>query len=193
MARKVITTFFTKKGAPETGLSPTITIRELDDINPATTTVVVNAQPMAEIGDGWYVYDFTSYDVTKSYTFVAEGGATLPDAERWQPGVNDSFQEEITDTVWNATATDYITLGTMGWLQNQAAGDTQQILINVAAATSLINTLLKYDQNRTKIDKDAKTLTIYDNDGTTPLKVFDLKNSFGNPSVTEVCERVPQP
>lgn len=35
------------------------------------------------------------------------------------------------------------------------------------------------------------TLTIYDDDCTTPLQTFYLKDSNGNLSITEVCERVP--
>jgi len=56
----------------------------------------------------------------------------------------------------------------------------------------LLDALIKYDKNKTKIDPTAKTLTVYDDDNSTPIAIFDLKDSTGAPSVTEVFERVPQ-
>ncbi len=56
----------------------------------------------------------------------------------------------------------------------------------------LLNILFKYENNRNKIDKIANTLTIYDDDDISVLKVFDLKDSTGVGSVTEVYERIPQ-
>lgn len=193
MATKIISSFFTKNGSPETGLTPLITIRELDPTNPALSTVVVNGAVVTEVGGGWYRYDFTTYDVTKDYVMTVDGGGSLAAHERYQSGANNSFKEENADETWNSPATGFLTLGTMGWLLNQIGADTQQIRIDVTSAISLIDTLLDYDENRTKIDKIAKTLTIYDDSGTTAIKVFDLKDSNGAPSVTEVCERVPQP
>jgi hypothetical protein len=66
-----------------------------------------------------------------------------------------------------------------------------QLLINLSTATDLINTLLKYNANRTKVDPNTKTLTVYDNDGVTPLRVFSLRNFAGNSSVEEIAERIP--
>lgn len=191
MATKKITTFFTKNGVPETGLSPLMTIRELDPVNPALSTVVVNGLPMTEIGGGWYRYDYASYDYTKDYVFLSDGGASLSAFERYQTAANESYQEDNAYETWTSVGTDYLDLGSMGRYINDMHTDTQQLRIDVTSAIILIQTLLKYDENRTKIDKTAKTLTIYDNDGTTPLKVFSLRDSTGTPSVTEVVERVP--
>jgi len=47
------------------------------------------------------------------------------------------------------------------------------------------------DTNRTKIDDVAKTLTVYDDDCTTVLRVFQLLDQNGNPSTDSVCERKP--
>lgn len=65
------------------------------------------------------------------------------------------------------------------------------VLSNLSLATELINTVLKYSTNRSKVDKNNKTLTIYDDDGVTPIKIFNLKDFLGSPSVTEVAERAP--
>jgi hypothetical protein len=54
-----------------------------------------------------------------------------------------------------------------------------------------ITLLQKYEENRSVIDKDNKTLTIYDDDEVTPILSFSLRNSEGDPSVDEVAERLP--
>ena len=59
----------------------------------------------------------------------------------------------------------------------------------LGSSSELIKGLVKHAQNRWKIDNNQ--LTIYDNDGTTPLYVFDLKDSSGNPTETNPYERVP--
>ena len=52
--------------------------------------------------------------------------------------------------------------------------------------------MLKYQQNRTLINETDKTLTVFDDDQLTPLKVFDLSDGNGNPSIEQIYERVPQ-
>ena len=69
--------------------------------------------------------------------------------------------------------------------------DVTSVLSNLGTATELINVLLKYSKNRTKIDETAKTMTVFDDDGTTPIRVFDLKDLTGAPSITKVAERNP--
>jgi len=62
-------------------------------------------------------------------------------------------------------------------------------LVNIL---SIVADIQKYDTNRTKIDENAFTLTVYDDDGTTPLTVYDLKDRNGVASVTEIFERMPR-
>jgi len=57
---------------------------------------------------------------------------------------------------------------------------------------TILQLLLKYAGNKTQIDQSTFTLTVYDNDSVTPIKVFDLKDLSGNPSITEVAERIPR-
>ncbi len=52
--------------------------------------------------------------------------------------------------------------------------------------------MLKYSKNRTYIDPIAYTLTIYEDDDTTVLRVFDLKDENGVASITSIFERLPQ-
>lgn len=186
MASKLITVFFTVSGVPTTGLTPTIDIWE---VNP--DSLVVTGAAMTEIGGGWYKYLYTSYDFAKSYVFTADGGPALNACERYKIGGNESYEEDISYQVWEEPTMLHMTPGSFGLEVNEIKADTTTIIMNVATAISLITTLMKYSTNRTRIDPIAKTLTVYDNDCITPLEVFDLKDSAGNPSVIEVCDRVP--
>jgi len=58
----LLTAFFSDKGVPKTGLSPTIDVWKDD------ATHVVNAQAMTEIAGGWYKYDFVGYDEKLCYS-----------------------------------------------------------------------------------------------------------------------------
>jgi len=85
-----ILSFFTESGVPKTGLSTTVTVREV----PAGT-IEVNGEAMLELGDGFYYYDFTTYDYTKDYAILADGSGTLVNAERYQASGNENFVEDI--------------------------------------------------------------------------------------------------
>jgi hypothetical protein len=192
MSQKILTVHYTNNGVMATGLSPTVIIYELDPINPNINTIVVNNGALTEIGQGWYRYDFLTYDYRKSYVFTFDGGIFLTACDRYKIGGNDSFVEDISSEVWNEQETDHQALGSTGLAISQVRANTETIVIGQVAAQILLETLIKYQANRTRVNATAKTLTIYDDDCTTPLQVFDLRDSFGNPSVTEVCERVPQ-
>ncbi len=69
--------------------------------------------------------------------------------------------------------------------------DTQSLINSLQTAIDIVNEILKYSANRTKIDKITKTMTIYDDDGITPLRVFDLKDFNAIASITEIAERDP--
>lgn len=174
---KIITAFFTKNNVPKTGLIPTIKIWEITSIS---NTLIVNGSVLSEIGDGFYKYIFNSYDDAKNYIFMVDGGTSLGGSERYSISGNESYSEDITNSVWNEQASLHDTAGTMGSLQN-----------DIGDALVIVNEILKFDRNRTKIDKINKTLTVYDNDGTTPIRVFDLKNDSGVSSITEIFERIP--
>ena len=199
----IITSFYTSNGIPAIGLTPTIRILEVQNL---TNIVVVPLSAMEEVGDGFYKFVFDSvngFDPTKTYVARCDGGIILSNpGERYQSinidetntsttSITPADISAIVEGVWDEPGVAHLTPGTMGAYQNEIHADVQQIHIDVNTAISLVTTLIKYEQNRTKIDKIAKTLTIYDNDGITPLKVFNLRDSTGVPSVTEVCERLP--
>lgn len=49
------------------------------------------------------------------------------------------------------------------------------------ADSTRVTTLLKYATNKLVIDGDASTLTLYDDDGTTPFQVWALQDRNGSP------------
>ena len=186
----IISSFFSQNGTPALGLSPTIRIWEVTN---TTNTLVITDAPMVEVGDGFYKYVFAGYDGTTNYVIRADGGTSLPQRDRFSISGSADDINTIREAVYEATAADHTTPGTFGLKINQTCADTAQLRLDTVAMTELLELLLKFECNRTRIDKTAKTLTVYDDDGTTPLKVFNLKDGSGTLSTAEVCERDPTP
>jgi hypothetical protein len=187
MATKILTVQYSSLGVPVEGLIPTITVRELTI---ATSTIVATGVA-TDIGGGWYRYNFTSYDSTKSYVFTFDGGDSLSDCERYQHGGNESYRDDITEGVWDEDLASHTITGSTGDTLTKIKADTASIMVTEATIVTLIDTLLKYQRNRTKIDVANAQLLIFDDDCTTILTTFNLKDFNGMPSVAEVCERVP--
>mgnify|MGYP003474763392 CR=1 FL=1 len=191
MATKILTVHFTSSGSPATGLSPTVDIYELDPVTPTTNTLIVDNGATVEIGAGWYRYQFTTYDTAKSYVFTFDGGVGLPAYERYKVGGNETYAEEVSDSVWDETANAHVQSGSTGLILQQTKADTASIVVSEVTIVTLLNLLLKYQRNRTKIDLVNSQLIIYDNDCITPLTTFNLLDFNGMPNVQEVCEKVP--
>lgn len=210
MAEFIITSYFEDSSGPVTGLSPTIRIWEV------TTTgenLVVGAPcgspggadgimvEMDDCGspaserDGFYRYTFATYDPAKSYVVRVDGGAGLAVADRYQPGriqPADNVQSFV-NGVWDEPRADHLIVGSTGEAVSLDRADLTTILTtSLPAIFSLLDLVRKYDTNRTEIDPVTKTLTVYDDDCTTVLRVFELYDSTGTLSVTDVCERVPK-
>jgi len=104
----------------------------------------------------------------------------------------------IADAVWEAALASYVTSGSAGFIVSTILtqvtdinDDTNHIRPIIDNIELLAEEILKYDRNRTRIDKAAKTLTVYDDDEVTPIRVFNLLDGTGTPSVAEVLERDP--
>ena len=80
----LIFAFFTEDGTPKTGLSPTIRVRKADG------TLVITDVEMSEVGDGFYKYDFDTYDEDEDYCIRADGTNTLSGAERYVFSTNET-------------------------------------------------------------------------------------------------------
>jgi hypothetical protein len=167
------------------------------------------------VEDGFYSFIFTDtigFSESKKYLVRSDGGPSLPTNERYQVAeitpagtatLTPGDINAIIDGVWDETSAAHNTAGTFGNLVNQidevrtaaecACTNTTTLLPQVQDILDIVNILLNFDANRTKIDKVAKTLTVYADDNVTPIRVFRLLDSTGTPSVDEVCERVPLP
>ncbi len=201
MAEIEINSLFTDNGLPKTGLSPTIRIWE---VSGAIQTLIVGVPSgtgqntdgaMSEIGDGFYTFLFTDligYDPLKKYLIRTDGTATLQDTDRYQTGSIDPIEETIINGVWDEVISpDHLGTGSAGLILSEIKADTTSLFLSIDDVNTLVTTLLKYDTNRTKIDSVANTLTVYDDDCTTVLRVFQLLDELGVPSTDSVCERKP--
>lgn len=66
------------------------------------------------------------------------------------------------------------------------------ILVSVSNFGAVIDDLIKYQRNKSVIDPVFHTLTIYEDNGTTPLTIFDLQDENGVASCTSVFRRIPR-
>ena len=183
----IVNSFITRNGNPQLGLNPTIRIWEVT----GTPVQVVTDEQCVEVGDGFYTYNYAGYDADLLY--VARVAApTLPLNSRYYTTEMDNAVDvsqgviaDIVNGVWDEPTSSHTVTGSTGALITETNN-------NIIAAVSILHILLKYEANRTRIDKSAMTLTVYDDDGVTPLRVFDLKDSSGAGSITEVFERRPR-
>jgi hypothetical protein len=162
-----LTVFFTESSIPKTGLSPTVKIRDVSD-----NSVVVNGGALTEVGDGWYKYDFTTFDDTKNYTILFDGGAALPNSERYAAsGSTGLTQSNVASAVWDEDLSTHDTLGTAG---------------------SYLSIIKQIETGRWKIENSV--MILYSEDGTTPLYRFRLYDRDHNSVSAESgapAERVP--
>lgn len=211
MAEVMITSFFTRGGTPANDIEtvtagfPVVRIWEVFSGSPAGDSFVGEFQmePVEDGAndDGFYKFQFTDtdgYDPAQTYVFRADGGASLPGNEQFQVARLDPTEsiEAIADAVWDEPKADHTNTTTMGGALNEVKADTTDIIdklyLDVDSVLEVVQLLLKLEAGRTKIDPTLNTLTIYDTDCTTVLREYQLLDSTGTPSVTDVCERVPK-
>lgn len=209
METVTIASFFTKNGKPATNLEsqtgdfPKVRIwRVKKDSN--DTDQFIGEFTMKPVDDGSNddgFYDFVfgeddGYDPKQSFVFRADGGSALPDNERYQAG---SITEDTTDltvnAIWDEPLSNHQLTGSTGGVLSRIKADSDQITSNLFLSANsvleVVHTLLKLEAGRTLIDANDSTLTIYDQDCVTPLRVYRLLDSEGNQSIEEVCERKP--
>jgi len=81
---------------------------------------------------------------------------------------------------------------TYGDLISNVDTNIKLIQIDITNVLDVVAEVRKYSQNRSFINDAEFTLTIYEDNGTTPFKVFDLKDENGVASITKIFERIPQ-
>lgn len=99
--------------------------------------------------------------------------------------------DAIANAVWDEDIAPHSASGSSGAMLQQINANASSVAITVMSVAEMVSTLLKYDRNRTKIDTTTMRLTIYDDDGVTPIRVFSLRDRTGQPSIVESMERIP--
>ena len=83
----LVTRFNTDSGAA-TGLSPIVKVRDLE------TDALTVSGSMSELGDGFYAYNFTGYDITKEYAILYDA-VTLPSSFRYMINTLDTLTDNM--------------------------------------------------------------------------------------------------
>jgi hypothetical protein len=105
---RTLTAYFTDRGSPALGLTPTLSIRESDGSPVASPAV-------SELGDGWYAATVPNYDTTKDYVVTWDGGAGLPAGERYAFGASAcETKEAIAGAVLDEEILDHLAPGSHG-------------------------------------------------------------------------------
>lgn len=151
--------FFTNNGNPQTGLTPTVRIRDVADYS-----LVITDATSDEVGDGWYVYDFIAYDSDKEYAIRFDGGASLPAAERYSSGTNDSFVDDISEHVWDEQLALHGTPGSAGRVLSDASDDLK-IALGLMHRNIFIDNPI-YDAGNNLISARVRIYSIADSTGT---------------------------
>ncbi len=167
---------------------------------------IIVDQPLLIEGNLYHDDGLYPYQILPGGSVISSVSALTQNVEVQVPVVTgdlSSVGQQVTDAVTQTLKTASIENsdeGSLGYILssvnnsvNDIGVDVTNVLSNLGAATDLINILLKYSKNRTKIDDVQKTMTVFDDDGITPIRVFDLKDLTGAPSITKVAERNPIP
>lgn len=146
--------------------------------------------------DGFYSYvfdDTLGYDPSTTYLVRVDAGLSVTQSERYQVAslTPEQTEEGIADSVWQASSSDYLDVNQMGGRANSTFNNTGQLLLDVSDVETIVQLILKYDTNRTKINTSTSELIVYDDDCQTELRRFKLLDDGGQPSVTDVIERRP--
>jgi len=141
-----ILAYFTRDGEPATSLSPIVKIRDVD-----TGAVVVSGSSMIEKGDGFYGYEFSSYNPLNDYAIVCDS-VTLSGVERYTYASSGEYNEVL---------------------------DTIESTVGVVDIRTTL--LRKIQTNRLELfDGDTDNWILYDDDSSTPLLTFSVSDKDGD-------------
>ncbi len=203
----LITVFFTSTGIPSTSLSPTIRIRRID-----TDVLVITDAAMSNVGDGFYKYDFTTYDDTLEYVIRADGTVTLDDVDRYKFNGSTEANIEITlrdteeiqsklptDNIMGSAVltskddeidaiklvTDAISIPTVLDIVNGVFDELVATHTTSDSFGSNMELIRKILLNRLTLTNDGADLTLYDDDNSTPILTASLTDINNDPAVVE--------
>lgn len=104
---------------------------------------------------------------------------TLPAGDFDTPG---ALRVVLTDAVSGATAT---------MIANVVTVIGSDLATTLTAVTTALTLVRQIQANRWRVDTNTRRLVIYDDDGVTPLRTFELLDDTGLPQATRVFERRP--
>ena len=140
-----VAAYFENQGSPADGLAPLLRIRHID------TGAIAAEDTMDGIGDGWYRFDFVTYDMTKDYIMLADGGTSIPQRDR--------FLEGATGEYGDISSNIYIMSDNI---------DCRVLLMK------------KIFENKLELENGRQdNWVLYDDDGTTPLLIYDASDVNG--------------
>lgn len=149
-----------------------VVFKKLSSGNPPTSPAPATFR---EIGYGLYSFEYTA---TEPVVYVVDGGSALPADVRY---------------VYGTIAPGGSVYGVQTSLQ--ALNDNvAQLDARVQMAMEFLSLLNKLEFGRWKIETtgpDANHMIFFDEDGTTPIAKFALKDAMGNPTFRSVMEREP--
>ena len=134
----ILSAYFADAGTPKTGLSPTITVYNLD-----TSIRVINADAMIEVGDGFYSYNYAGRNNKIHYSFICDGGAGLSGAQRYGVGAIDPDPMFTSNVEGTITVQEALAVLLAYTLNKRAGGGT---------------TTLKYRNNADTVNRITQTV-----------------------------------
>jgi len=141
-----IVAYFEKQGQPAINLHPVIRIRYVE------TGSIVAEDAMEEIGNGFYRFDFYTYDMTEDYTMLIDGGPELIQSERFLEGATGEY--------------------------GAISSNIYLMADNIDCRVLLMK---KIFGNRLELQNGSKdNWILYDDDNVTPLLVYDASDINGD-------------
>jgi len=167
-----ILAFYTRNGIPETGLAPVLDIWRVRD-----NTKLISAQAMAEVGGGFYKYDFTGYDPQEDYAVRCDGGSTLPTGDRYVYAGNEGYHDDIKDIQDSLTALEVLIKRILGLSQeNYRLFDT----VYDGSGKRLISCTIKIYGSKSDTLADTGPIATYN-----MVSTYDVDGQLGSYRVTK--------
>lgn len=141
-----ILSFFTQYGIPAIGLTPLIKIIDVE-----TSYYIANNEPMVEVGDGFYRYEFDEYDSSRDYAIICDS-VTLSGSDRYTYASSGEYNEVL-----------------------------DSIESTVGAIDLRTTLLRKIQTNKLVLqDGTMNNWILYQDDNITPLLTFSVADKNGN-------------
>lgn len=167
----------------------TLSAADLDTTGPVLVSAIGGASDVAVL-----LYDVVEQQEHDTFTLLQTVDTLLQSVDADIAGVDTKVSATSTTTAAIDTKVSAVDTKVSAVDTKVTTVDTKVDTVDqrVQSAQALLNLLRKYLRNRSKTDATAKTFTIFDDDGTTAILTFTLKDGSGAGSVTDIKEMTPQ-